>query len=158
MSSVHAMCAFPEPHTASVGKIELPVEKDKTSEADKKKRKRIKKVNVEKQAKESKAAAPAKGKKAAKPQVTEKEIQKEIRNKLRTKGFKVDSRPFKPHLTIGRVKSPKNKDELIKVINNLSEYSCGVQEISSIQLKKSILKTEGPEYSVLYKVEALDKR
>ena len=56
------------------------------------------------------------------------------------------------------MKSPKNKDELIKVINNLSEYSCGVQEISSIQLKKSILKTEGPEYSVLYKVEALDKR
>lgn len=87
-----------------------------------------------------------------------KEIQKKIRNKLRNKGFKVDSRPFKPHLTIGRVKSPKNKDELIKVIKNLSEYSCGVQEINSIQLKKSELKTEGPEYTVLYKVDALDKR
>ena len=87
-----------------------------------------------------------------------KEIQKEIRYKLKKKGFKVDSRPFKPHLTIGRVKSPKNKDQLIKVIKNLSDYSCGVQVINSIQLKKSILKSEGPEYSVIFKVDALDKR
>ncbi len=87
-----------------------------------------------------------------------KEIQKEIRNNLRKLGFRVDSRTFKPHLTIGRVKSPKNKEELIKVIKNLSEYRCGVQEISSITLKKSELKPEGPAYSVLYKVDAIDKR
>lgn len=87
-----------------------------------------------------------------------KEIQNEIRNNLKKLGFRVDSRIFKPHLTIGRVKSPKNKDELIKVIKNLSEYKCGVQKISSITLKKSVLKSEGPEYSVLYAVDALDKR
>ena len=39
-------------------------------------------------------------------------------------GFKVDSRAFKPHLTIARVKSPKNKDNLIKIINDLSNYNC----------------------------------
>jgi 2'-5' RNA ligase len=87
-----------------------------------------------------------------------KEIQRDIRNNLKNLGFRIDSRAFKPHLTIGRVKSPKNKDELIKVINNLSDYKCGVQEVNSIALKKSVLKPEGPEYSILLEVKAEDKR
>lgn len=63
-----------------VGKIELPVEKKKEP-AEKKKRKRIKKVNVEKQAK-AHTGKKGKGKRAEKPQVTEQEIQKEIKETL----------------------------------------------------------------------------
>ncbi|MDX1444702.1 translation initiation factor IF-2 [Lishizhenia sp.] len=77
-----------------VGKIELPVEKKKTSNSDnKRKRKRIKKVDVNKQAsknpndkrKPGGANANKKGrgkKKVEKPQVTEKDIQKEIKETL----------------------------------------------------------------------------
>ncbi|MCE7740816.1 MAG: RNA 2',3'-cyclic phosphodiesterase [Candidatus Heimdallarchaeota archaeon] len=81
-------------------------------------------------------------------------IQKEIRTKLKNLGYKVDSRAFKPHLTIARVKSIQNKSELIKVINNLSEFKCGEQEISSIKLKKSELSPSGPQYTILYETRA----
>lgn len=64
-----------------VGKIELPVEKEKKPSEDRKKRKRIKKVNIEKQAQQNRAQK-GKGKKKEKPQVTEEEIQKEIKETL----------------------------------------------------------------------------
>jgi translation initiation factor IF-2 len=74
-----------------VGKIVLPVEKEKSDANSRKKRKRIKKVNVEKQS--SRPTTPAdtnrarpKGKskfgKKEKPVVTDKEIQKEIKDTL----------------------------------------------------------------------------
>jgi translation initiation factor IF-2 len=66
-----------------VGKIDLPVAKEKSKDGDKKKRKRIKKVNIEKQAQQNKTKKSfGKSKKAAKPQVTEEEIQKEIKETL----------------------------------------------------------------------------
>jgi len=81
-------------------------------------------------------------------------IQRNLREKLRRLGYKVDSRAFKPHLTIARVKSISNKYELIKVINDLSEFNCGEQKISSIKLKKSVVKSTGPEYTTLYEKHA----
>ncbi len=83
-----------------------------------------------------------------------KEIQKTLREKLRTNGFRVDSRSFKPHLTIARVKSAKNRKELIRVIKQQSEVSCGIQEIDTINLKQSILKSEGPQYTKLHETHA----
>lgn len=68
-----------------VGKIELPVEKEKSSNNDdskKRKRKRIKKVNVEKQAKEDQRRNKKKKGGDVKPEVSEKEIQKEIKETL----------------------------------------------------------------------------
>ena len=83
-----------------------------------------------------------------------KTIQKQLRVKLRNCGFKTDNRPFKPHLTIARVKSSQNRKELMLAIDNLSNFKCGRQEIDSIKLKQSILKSEGPEYSILHEVSA----
>jgi len=83
-----------------------------------------------------------------------KVTQKELRSKLRDDGFKVDKRPFKPHLTIARVKSSRNRKELISAIQELSEMDCGVQEITSIKLKKSDLTSEGPKYTTLHEVHA----
>ncbi|NOQ70999.1 MAG: translation initiation factor IF-2 [Crocinitomix sp.] len=75
-----------------IGKIVLPVEKEKSDANSRKKRKRIKKVNVEKQASRPQPSggvsrgAPHKGKgkygKKEKPVVTDKEIQKEIKDTL----------------------------------------------------------------------------
>jgi 2'-5' RNA ligase len=55
------------------------------------------------------------------------------------------------------VKSAKNRKELIRVIKQLSEASCGIQEITSIALKQSILKPEGPQYSNLYEIHARNR-
>lgn len=62
-----------------VGKITLPEKSEKSAFGDRKKRKRLKKVNVEKQAQQNKNA---KGKRFEKPKATEEEIQKEIKETL----------------------------------------------------------------------------
>ncbi|MHA1667434.1 MAG: RNA 2',3'-cyclic phosphodiesterase [Candidatus Heimdallarchaeaceae archaeon] len=79
-------------------------------------------------------------------------IQNELKTKLKKAGFRVEKRPFKAHLTIARVKSPKNKQELLDKISEYESIYCGKQVISSIKLKKSVLKKEGPEYTTLHKV------
>jgi translation initiation factor IF-2 len=69
-----------------VGKIVLPVEREKKpSNADsKRKRKRIKKVDVNKQAEKSKDGSKGRGKKPVieKPEITEKDIEREIKETL----------------------------------------------------------------------------
>ncbi|MFZ9027801.1 MAG: translation initiation factor IF-2 [Crocinitomicaceae bacterium] len=67
-----------------VGKIELPVEKPKVDKSEKRKRKRIRKVDVDKQAAQTGKGGP-RGKKPArteKPEITEQDIQKEIKETL----------------------------------------------------------------------------
>ncbi len=68
-----------------VGKIVLPVEKPKTSNNEKRKRKRVRKIDVAKKQTQTPAPAKAKFKKtvrAPKPEITEKDIQKEIKDTL----------------------------------------------------------------------------
>lgn len=67
-----------------VGKIELPVEKPKADKSEKRKRKRIRKVDVDKQAAQQ-GKGGGRGKKPSrteKPEITEQDIQKEIKETL----------------------------------------------------------------------------
>ncbi len=80
-------------------------------------------------------------------------IKNELCQKLQKKGFKGDNRPFTPHLTIGRVKSGKNKHELVRKVNELTNKQFGKQRVETIKLKQSILKKDGPEYITLYQLE-----
>jgi len=54
-----------------------------------------------------------------------------------------------PHITIGRVKSARNKDILLRKIDELKHIKLGSIEVKSIKLKKSILSQDGPTYSNL---------
>ena len=73
-----------------VGKIVLPVEKERTSSSgDRRKRKRVRKVDVNKQQSQTTPGAnkgggkpPKKGGRVVKPEITEKDIQKEIKDTL----------------------------------------------------------------------------
>jgi translation initiation factor IF-2 len=69
-----------------VGKIDLPVEKEKKSSNDsRRKRKRIKKVDVNKQTEKGKTQNKGRGKKKPvheKPEITEKDIEREIKETL----------------------------------------------------------------------------
>ncbi len=67
-----------------VGKIELPVEKPRTSNAEKRKRKRVRKVDVNKQSQQQQRGGGNKHnkKKVEKPEITEQDIQKEIKETL----------------------------------------------------------------------------
>lgn len=81
-----------------------------------------------------------------------KSLQSEIEGKLVALGFKRE-KEFIPHLTIGRVKSGRNKDRLINTLNEFKDFVFGRQLIDVIHLKKSTLTSKGPIYSNLYSVK-----
>ncbi|MFH1504570.1 MAG: RNA 2',3'-cyclic phosphodiesterase [Candidatus Omnitrophota bacterium] len=73
-----------------------------------------------------------------------KKISQELENRLGKIGFEKEDR-FKSHITLARLKSPKNIDCLIKKIKNTKiEANFPVQEIT---LYKSTLTSSGPIYN-----------
>jgi 2'-5' RNA ligase len=73
----------------------------------------------------------------------------QLEPKLRDLGFQPDAKGFSPHLTIARVKTSRNKTELIKIIKELENYEFGLVKAKCLRLKKSVLTPQGPIYSVL---------
>jgi RNA 2',3'-cyclic 3'-phosphodiesterase len=80
------------------------------------------------------------------------ELASTVVEKLSSLGFQAD-KPFKPHATIFRVKNKIGNisDDLKKI----QSYSFGVQKVSEIKFKKSILNLDGPIYSDLQVVKAI---
>jgi 2'-5' RNA ligase len=73
---------------------------------------------------------------------------------LRGLGFPADKKGFSPHITIGRVKSCRNRDVLYSSIMELSDREFGSMTVDSIRLKKSVLTPKGPVYSTIYEQKA----
>jgi len=66
-------------------------------------------------------------------------------------GFHSD-KPFKPHITVFRIK--KKIGDMTKELESKKSIDFGLQEISSIKLKKSELTPDGPIYSDLMEIDA----
>ncbi len=60
---------------------------------------------------------------------------------------------FSPHLTIGRVKSGKNKECMLKLIEKYSEVNIGEMKVNDVKLKKSTLTAKGPVYEDVFTVD-----
>ena len=77
---------------------------------------------------------------------------KEIEYDIRKLGFDPDEKRFKPHLTLGRVKVPKNLDELL---DSLRSYHLKPTSfiLDSLRLYKSTLTPQGPIYECLHDVK-----
>lgn len=80
-------------------------------------------------------------------------ISRSIDERLSQLGFKREKRGFSAHLTIGRVKTAKNKQLLLKAIENYKDFEFSIQEVKSIKLKKSDLTPKGPIYTTLREVK-----
>ena len=80
-----------------------------------------------------------------------KNLAKNVEEKLSPLGFRSD-KPFKPHVTIFRIKNRIGdiSDELARI----NSSSLGIQKILEIKLKKSELTPNGPIYSDLQVVKA----
>lgn len=57
-----------------------------------------------------------------------------------------DDRPFQAHVTLGRVRSFRNSQELGKLLAERSEQAFGVAGLSEVKLKSSKLTPSGPVY------------
>ena len=82
-----------------------------------------------------------------------REIANRIDEQTHKLGFERDKRRFSPHLTIARVKSAKNKDRLIQVLNQYSDTEFINFKVESIKLKKSELTPKGPIYTTLKEIK-----
>jgi 2'-5' RNA ligase len=60
-----------------------------------------------------------------------------------------ENRKFEPHLTIGRVRSGRNREELVKIVNKLEKIEIGKMKVNEIKLMKSELSREGPVYTTI---------
>jgi 2'-5' RNA ligase len=72
-----------------------------------------------------------------------------LNTKLASIGYKKEKRGFRAHLTIGRVKNSKGKDQLINLINQYQHVLFDEIQVDRIFLKKSILTPQGPIYETI---------
>ena len=77
------------------------------------------------------------------------EIWSDVDEKLSQLGFERERRRFSPHITIGRVRSGRNRDNLVQEISSLSDHVFGSLRVDRIKLKKSVLTPSGPVYTTL---------
>lgn len=71
-------------------------------------------------------------------------------------GFQKESRPFAAHLTIGRVRSPKNKEALKEKISSLRLKDYSLQLIDAITLFQSTLTPKGPIYTKIHESKLIN--
>jgi 2'-5' RNA ligase len=75
-------------------------------------------------------------------------LQHQLDESLFELGFRKEKN-FKLHLTIGRIRSAKNKQRLIAALEKLKDLEIGNYTIDSVKLKKSELTPKGPIYTDL---------
>lgn len=79
-------------------------------------------------------------------------IANSLDEKLVALGFKKEQHSYSAHLTIGRVRTAKNKERLLTVIKSHNNIEFLQQEIRAVTLKKSDLKPTGPIYTTLREI------
>lgn len=79
---------------------------------------------------------------------TLKELQHAVDTGLSTAGFARETRPFTPHLTIGRVKSGRNAAPLVQALLAAGFHSAPFR-VSELVLMRSELKSSGAVYTPL---------
>ena len=125
-----------------VGKIELPVEKPKSSGGERRKRKRVRKVDVSKQSQQNRGKN--RKPKVEKPEITEQDIQKEIKEtlaRLSNKGGKSKAsknRRAKRDSVAQRRQEEELKAELEEKILKLTEFVT----VSELATMMSVSSTE----------------
>jgi len=80
-------------------------------------------------------------------------IAQKIDERLVNLGFKKEKRKFSPHLTIGRVKSAKDKKKIIQIVEKYNNILFSENIVDTIKLIKSELTPEGPIYSTLKEIK-----
>lgn len=76
-------------------------------------------------------------------------LAKAVEDRLVRAGFEKEDKPFKTHITIGRVKESKPVEGLVEGLDEIDTSGLGVQLVASICVMESVLRPGGPEYTPL---------
>lgn len=72
---------------------------------------------------------------------------------VRRLGVPAEREEFVPHITLARVKGPRNVDKLVKLLSSMVDTDFGYTEVTAVYVKKSVLTPRGPIYSNLCTVK-----
>ena len=78
-----------------------------------------------------------------------RQVFEQLEPRLRSLGFRSDPKGFNPHLTLARVRTKRNKANLIEYLGILADYEFGVVRADCLKLKKGVLTPRGPIYTTL---------
>ncbi|MGD0342716.1 MAG: RNA 2',3'-cyclic phosphodiesterase [Bacteroidales bacterium] len=73
-------------------------------------------------------------------------LNEKILTGLKDTGFRIEERPFKPHITIGRIKFLKNPEILKSFLGKYGEADIQQVDVREVILYESILRPAGPVY------------
>lgn len=80
-------------------------------------------------------------------------LQKRLEEGFHQLGFEKEKRPFRPHLTLVRLKSRKNMERLIRYLREEgAAVEAGVAVVNAVHLYQSILRLDGAVYARLLTV------
>jgi len=82
-----------------------------------------------------------------------KTLQADLDGRLSKLGFEKEQGRFQPHLTLGRVKSQKNKSQLLRAIEGIANIWLGEVAVNAVYLIRSELKPTGAEYTDLAEIK-----
>ncbi|WP_240928440.1 RNA 2',3'-cyclic phosphodiesterase [Maribellus sediminis] len=89
--------------------------------------------------------------------ITEEEAMSQLAGKVEeivtSIGFLPELKPFRPHLTLGRIKFLENRNRFMSVIDELPDKEYQQVEVSEFILYQSILRPEGPVYKPIQTFE-----
>jgi len=80
-------------------------------------------------------------------------IHDEMERGLAKLGIRPETRAFRPHCTLARVKGGR-RGKLSDVIRSLSDHEFGTIKAERLRLKRSVLTPRGPVYTTLYEAVA----
>lgn len=86
-----------------------------------------------------------------------KTLQEAIERETEGLGFEREDRAFAPHLTLGRVRSQKNRDALIRSLDEFDKIELGAFNVEEVSLMKSELRPKGAIYTQIWKVSLENK-
>ena len=76
-------------------------------------------------------------------------IAERLEASLEALGFPRERRPWKPHATLARVKGYRDLEPVRRTLEAHRDEAFGTTAVDAIHLKKSVLRPEGAEYSIV---------
>lgn len=70
-----------------------------------------------------------------------------LEERLAPLGFPPEARPFRPHVTLARARSPRGKDRVIGAVQAHAERELGTVDVRDVRLMRSDLSPAGPAYT-----------
>lgn len=80
-------------------------------------------------------------------------LQRALTDRLAGRGFEVDRKRFKPHLTIGRVRGAAGVDALTSALAMANNASFGTVPVQRVFLMQSHLESQGVRYTICHESE-----